>query len=163
YGFIVTRRALVDPSRPYDGSAFFRAALDAPEDTLDEAAKRVRGLANEVIDAVAANAVPTIDRGDVALALRITVRSNDDIPVDLRTAKQQVLAAPPAAYAITSVEPQPDSSPLAAIVHGTWQAPEWRSGDDKRYFARDAEGRPVQTGSKAVPFTLALPKAALHG
>ena len=163
YGFIVTRRALVDPSRPLDGSEFFRTALDAPEESLDDAAKRVRRLAGQVIDAVAASAVPTIDRGDVALALRITVRSNDIIPVDLLTAKQQVLAAPPPAYAITSVDAQPESSPLAAIVRGTWQAPEWRTGDAKRYFARDAGGRPMQTGTKAVPFTLALPKAALAG
>ena len=53
-------------------------------------------------------------------------------------------AAPPASYAITAVEAQPEDSPLAAIVRGTWQAPEWREDDPRRYFARDARGRPCR-------------------
>jgi hypothetical protein len=161
YGFVVTRRALVDPARPFDKSEFFRAALEAPEGELVEAAVRVQQLAGDVIDALHAVAVPPIDRGDVALALRITVRTTDDIPNDMLAVKAQVLAAPPPAYDVTAVEAQPQDSPLAAIVRGTWQAPEWR--DPKHYLARDAEGRPLQTGTKAVPFTLALPKAALDG
>jgi hypothetical protein len=128
-----------------------------------EAAARVRRMATEVIDALQADAVPPLDRGDVALALRITVRTTDDIALDMLTVKAQVRAAPPPAYEITAVEAQPQGSPLAAIVRGTWQAPEWRSGEPKHFFARDAEGRPVQTGTKAVPFTLALPTAALDG
>lgn len=163
YGFIVTRRALVDPARPFDKSEFFRAALEAPEGELGAAAARVRRMATDVIDAVQAVAVPTIDRGDIALALRISVRTTDNIPSDMLAVKQQVLAAPPAAYEISAVEAQAEDSPLAAIVRGTWQAPEWREGELKQYLARDPEGRPVQTGTKAVPFTLALPKAALDG
>ena len=163
YGFIVTRRMLADSARPFDASPFLHAALATSDAAPGAAAQRAGELAGEVIDAVSAVAVPAIDRNDVALALRISVRSDDDIPVDLLTAKAQVLAAPPPAYAITGVDPQPDDSPLAAIVHGTWQAPEWRVPGAKLYFARDDAGRPVQTGTKSVPFTLALPKAALAG
>jgi hypothetical protein len=156
YGLIITRRVLVDPTRPLGPSAFFRAALDGSTPS------RAADLIYEVIDAVAHHATPHIAADDVALALRISVRSNTTIPSDLLAVKEQVLAAPPADYTITDVEPQDAASPLAAIVHGTWNAPEWRTAD-KLFFVRDENGRPVQTGSKAVPFTLALPKAALNG
>jgi hypothetical protein len=163
YGFVVTRRALVNPSRPFDKSDFFRAALQTPENELGESALRARATADEVLEALA-GANPSFDSGDVALALRISVRTTDAIAGDMLAVKQQVLAAPPPAYTITSVDVQAQDSPMAAIVRGTWQAPEWRTeGDPRLYFARDGEGRPMQTGSKAIPFTLALPKAALDG
>jgi hypothetical protein len=76
-----------------------------------------------------------------------------------------VLAADPPAVTITSVEPD-SSANVAAIVQGTWEAPEWRfevPGTQRLYFFRDFDGRPIQTGTKAVPFTLALPNAALDG
>src|SRR5262245_13069993 len=165
YAFIVFRRALVDPSRPLDKSPYFRAALEDAETGLDETQLRVRMLTQDVLERVSASATPPIEVDDIALALRITVRSTDAIAGDMLAVKQQVLAAPPAKFQITSVDAQPESSPLAAIVRGTWQAPEWREpvGNPKLHFARDGEGHPLQTGSKAVPFTLALPKAALDG
>lgn len=156
YGLIVTRRVLADASRPFDPSAAFRAVRDG------DGKSRAEVQAAEVIDSVTEHAAPWMERDDVALALRITVRSIDTIPNDLLAMKQQVIDAPPAPYTITSVEPQPVDSPLAAVVQGTWQAPEWRDVD-KRFVVRDASGQPMQTGSKAIPFTLALPKAALGG
>src|SRR6185503_9604553 len=114
-------------------------------------------LADEVL-AVVAEGSPPIQPDDVALALRLTVRSIDDFPLDLLAIKEQVLAAPPPAYEIVSVEP--DSNPnVAAVVHGTWEAPDWRDGLNLK---RDAEGRPVQTSTRSVPFTLALPAAAAN-
>ena len=44
-------------------------------------------------------------------------------------------------------------------MHGTWEAPDWREGSNLK---RDDAGRPVQTGTRPVPFTLALPAAALE-
>lgn len=158
YGLVITRRALVDPARPLEPSPFFQAVLDPPVAGEAPEVTRVRALADDVLDVAAAQALP-IPADDVALALRVSIRTTDDIPEDLLAIKQQILASPPPAVTITSV--QPDSvagSDVAAIVSGTWDAPEWR---DDLFLARDAEGRPRQTGTKPVPFTLALPKAAL--
>jgi len=113
----------------------------------------------EWLDALATDPAQPIERDDVALALRITVRTTDDIPNDLLAIKQEVTAGPPPGFTITSV--QPSSPPLAAIVRGTWEAPDWREG---KYFKRDAEtGLPVRTKTNTVPFILALPRASLEG
>jgi hypothetical protein len=158
YGFVITRRALAAPSRPFAPSTFMAAALaDANEGQAPEV-DRVRALADDVLS-ILAESTPPIHSDDVALALRITVRSIDDFPRDLLAIKEQVLAAPPPAYQIVSVEPDSDPD-VAAIVHGTWEAPDWRDGFNLK---RDDAGRPVQTGARSVPFTLALPVAAANG
>lgn len=156
YGLIVTRRALAAGARPFDASPAFAALRNGA------GAARAQTLTAEVIDAVRQYAAPWLEPADVALALRITVRTTDTVSHDLLAIKQQVLDAPPATYAITSVEPQSEDSPVAAIVRGTWQAPDWRDAN-KRFVVRDASGQPTRTGTKAIPFTLALPKAALGG
>ena len=159
YGLVITRRALVDAMRPLESSAFFRAAIGPPTAGEPAAAAPVRRLAGEVLDCVGSSAIPPIPADDVALALRMSVRTTDDIPSDLTAIKEQVLARPPPAMTVTSVQPNSaGDSDVAAIVRGTWQAPDWRSG---MYLQYDASGRPVQTHTNAVPFILALPKAAL--
>ena len=164
YGLIITRRVLVDPTRPFDPSGFFRVA-QRTQFVVGGIRSRVRKLSGQVISAVADAATPRnlITLQDVALALSITVRSTDTFSDDVLAIKDQILAVPPPPFEVGSVDAQPDDSPLAAIVHGTWQAPDWRSGMPPRYLARDPDGRPIQTGTKAIPFTLALPKAALDG
>jgi hypothetical protein len=159
YGLVVTRRVLVDPERPLEASAFFQAALQAPVEGEAEEVTRTRRLAGEVLAALGSQAVPPIEADDVALALSISVRSTGAIPRDLLAIKEQVLAAAPPSFTIASVEPD-DNANVAAIVSGTWQAPDWRDGLN---LERDGDGLPVQTGSRAVPFTLALPAAALTG
>jgi hypothetical protein len=160
YGLLITRRALAEGARPFEPSAFFRAAVAGPVAGEPPVVGQVRSLAAEVL-AVAVRAVPPIPVDDIALAVRISIRSTDSIPADLLAIKEQVLAAAPPAYTITSVEPDSVSgSDVAAIVSGTWQSPDWRRGVN---LARDAGGRPTETHINSVPFTLALPKAALAG
>jgi len=160
YGLVVTRRLLADATRPFEPSPFFRAAMEPPTDSEPIAVSLVRPMAAEVLDAVA-QSVPPILRDDVALALRFSIRSIEDIPLDLLAIKAQVLAAPPPAITISSVVPDGNgSSNVAAIVSGTWEDPDWRNGVN---FARGDDGRPVQQRTRPVPFTLALPKAALAG
>lgn len=163
YGLVVTRRVLADATRPFDPSPFFLAVMGPPVEGEAAAISAVRNVASEVLDAVA-QSVPPIPRDDVALALHFSIRSVDDIPLDLLAIKSQVLAAPPPAYTITSVQPDTSSSSdVAAIVSGTWNDPDWREGVTFVNFARGADGRPIQTRTRPVPFTLALPKAALRG
>ena len=158
FGLVLTRRALVDASRPLGPSAFFAAALAPPQPGENPAVTRVRSLAGDVLAAAGA-ASPPIPADDVALALRISVRSTDTIPNDLLAIKSQILAAPPPAFSITKVTPETTvGSAVAAIVEGTWQAPDWRSNG---YLVRDSAGLPVKQTTHAIPFILALPKVAL--
>jgi hypothetical protein len=148
-------------------SPFFAAALGAPVEGEPAAVTRTRQLTNDVLNVVAGSAAG-LGANDVALVLRISIRSTDTIPDDLLAVKEQVLAADPPAITITGVEPETASeSDVAAIVQGTWQAPEWRfepaPGAPRLYFLRDFDRRPIQTGTKDLPFILALPKAALDG
>jgi hypothetical protein len=159
YGLVVTRRVMVDAQRPFEPSPFFRSALETVAEGEPDEVSRTRDLTNDVLDVLRAGARPKIEPDDVALAVRFSVRSTFDIPRDLRAIKEQVLAAPPPPFTIDSVEPGGDPN-VAAIVHGTWQDPDWRDG---RYLRRDEQGLPVRTGARAVPFTLALPAAALDG
>jgi len=160
YGLVITNRVLADASRPFLASTFFEAVKDPP--LAEEAApvSAVRELANEVMAAAAATA-PAIPRDDIALALRLSIRTTDTIPNTLRAVKEQVLAAPPPAFVVTNVRADTVAgSDVAAIVEGEWQAPDWR---DFGYFRFDANGLPVRTRTNTVPFILALPKAALDG
>jgi hypothetical protein len=164
YGLVVTRRALADASRPFDPSPFLAAALAPP--TPGEAAEvgAVRALAADVLDAVAAGSALPIPAEDAALALRVSVATNDHLPHDLLAMKQQVLAADPPAFCVTGCPvPCPScgvaarTGSVAAIVTGLWEAPDWRDG---QFLARDANGDPVVTRTRFIPFTLALPAAA---
>jgi hypothetical protein len=160
YGLVVTRHAMATGGRALQPSRFFAAVLQPPQSGEAAAVTAVRALADEVLDVIEHQASPPIPRDDVVMAVRLSVRSVDDIPRDLMAIKEQVLAAPPPAFSITRVDTVADASDVAAIVRGTWTAPDWRR---QGYLARDAAGLPMQTTTHAVPFILALPKAALSG
>ena len=157
YGFVVSNRVNGESGRPVGRSPFFAAAMAPAAEGEPEAVARVRALAEEVVTVAAEH--QGILAADVALAVRLTVRTTDDIPRDLLSIKDATLAADPPAFVIDSVEP--GSGPdVAAIVRGTWQAPEWRQGLN---FVRDDAGNPLRQGTNDVPFVLALPTAANDG
>jgi hypothetical protein len=168
YGLVVTRRARVSAARPFEPSPFFSRAL-APGSSAgeDPSIARVRGLADEVLSAVAVAAQPPIPREDVALALRISVRSTREIPSDLLAIRREIFSAPPPAVKVERVEAESDEairagSQVAAIVTGTWQAPDFRDADGS--LARDpASRRPLRTRTHPVGFVLALPSSAQQG
>lgn len=158
FGLVVTRRARVDAGRPLDPSSFFAAALAPAQAGEDSRVTQVRALAGDVLAAAAA-ASPPIAADDVALALRVSIRSTDTVPNDLLAIKSQVLGAAPPTWTIKKVTAETSpTSQVAAIVEGTWQAPDWRANG---FLVRDAGGAPVQQATRSVPFILALPKAAL--
>jgi hypothetical protein len=166
YGVIVTRRALSHTGSPYDPSAFFETVRDGssgPDGSW--AVKRARKLVDEVLAAVASGAI-AIERADVAFAARFTVRNLDGITDDLGAIRKLTAAGPPSAIEITRVEAEPSRAArengVAAVVHGTWTAPDW-SDSDRRLVRDPNSGTPVQTGLQILPFTLALPRAAYRG
>jgi hypothetical protein len=161
YGLVVTTRAGTASGKPLRPSPFFEAAMAPPQPGESPAVARVRPLALEALAVAEIFARPSLRSDDVALALRFTVRTIDGIPADLLAVREQIHSGPAPAVAINSVEPDMVAgSPVAAVVEGTWQAPEFRSGPS---LARDAQGRPVQIGTEEVDFVLALPDTRVHG
>jgi hypothetical protein len=166
YGVVVTRRALSSSRVPYDPSPFFEAARDGSGGSDDSwAVRRARERIDEVLAVATSGPIP-IERADAAFAARITIRSFDGVADDLSAIREMTAAAPAPAIEITEVETEfsratPDG-PVAAIVHGTWTAPDWRDSD--RWIVRDSiRAVPVQVGLQTLPFTLALPRAAYQG
>lgn len=159
YGLVVSSGVRTLAGEPFAASPFFRRALSAPVSGESEAVQRVRTLAGEVLAAVE-RVEPEFAQRAIC-AVRISVRSVDDLPRDLLAVKEQVMAAPPPEFEIQSVQEETNpSSPVAAIVRGIWQAPDWRQG---LFLNRDANGIPRVTKTNPVPFVLALPRASLFG
>ena len=162
YALLVARSARAEDARPFGPSPFMSAVLDS--ETVGEAAEITRArtlLEDGVLDVLADENVvsPPISANDIALVVRITVRSIEDIPRTPLSMKEQILAGPPPTYQISSVVA--GQGLMAAVVRGTWQAPGWR--EEQYFIARGDDGNPRITGSLTVPFVLALPQAAEDG
>jgi hypothetical protein len=162
YGLVITQRAGVSASRPFEPSGFMAASLGPPIPGEPPQVTRVRALVNDVLSVVSRQSVPPIPRDDVALVLRFSVRTTNTIPNDMLAVREDVEAEPAPALAITSVENDPvRGSPTAAIVRGTFEAPDYRSGSAAApgpNFVRDASGRPLRQRTRPVPFTLTIPR-----
>ncbi len=159
YAFVVTRRALADTGSPFEASPFLAAALGTATPGETPATSAVRGILAPVVEALASPVSPALTPQDLALALRISVRSTSTLPNDYLAIKQQVLDEAAPAVTITFVDEQ-DSQTGLPLVRGTWQAPSWRQG---QFLARDANGAPRITRHVAIPFVLSLPKEARTG
>lgn len=158
YGLVVTDRVLDTAGEPLARSAFFAAATAPAVPGEDAEIAGVRPLADEVIAAAGALSPVPLPRDDVALAVRLTVRSVDHFVDDVLAMREDARAVPPN-VTITSVVADADPD-VAAIVTGTFDVPVWRSG---AFLERDAAGVPQPTGTQSLPFVLALPTAALSG
>lgn len=164
YALYVTRRLLAAPDRPLSPSPYFAAVLGEPVPAEAPEITRNRDLLAEVFEAGRKQLRPALGADELAFAARISVRSIQPIQDDVQVMKRQILAAAPPAVHIDAGDPDAvEADPadhVAALVRGTWDAPDWRNGS---YLARDAEGRPTVTGSQSICFRLALPTAALAG
>ncbi len=162
YALVVTRAIRAADARPFGPSPFMMAVL-APgiPGEADEITKARNLLNDGVLDALADEEIVSLPlpAADIALAVRITVQNTDDLPRTPLSMRQQIFAAPPPTYEITSVDPGVGA--VAAVARGTWQGPNWR--EDQYFIARDDEGNPRITGSVTVPFVLAVPQAAEAG
>ncbi len=161
YGLVITRSLRSNDGIPFGPSTFFRAVMRPPVPGEDPAITHVRALSDDILQVVSQTTSGGISPEDLALAVRISVRSVDTIPADQLAIREQVFNSEPAEFTIDSVTPETSStSSVAAIVRGTWKAPDWRKG---LYFSRNAQGKPKQEKTNDIGFVLALPKAALQG
>jgi hypothetical protein len=159
YAVVVTREGRADDGRSFEPSAFMTAVLGPEQPGEAIVITEARELLSDgVLDLLSDDSTvsPPIEASDIALVFRITVRSTDDIPLTPLSMKEQILSRPPPSYTITSVSP--GVGHVAAVVRGTWQAPNWR--ENQYFISRDTNGDPQITGSLSVDFVLALPEAA---
>ena len=159
YGVIITRRIGAGPGSPIEPSASFASILGAPEPGESDVITEARLLTEAVIDAANAALPVPLDGNDVAFAVRLTVRSAAPLTsetVDLRAA---IDAAPAASFSLQTIQPFLPASPIAAVIRGTWFAPDFRD-PVTGVLAKDFDGDVLVTGLTAVPCVLALPKTA---
>jgi hypothetical protein len=162
YAMLVTRDALTQDGRPLEPSPFMTAVLGPPEAGEAPVVTGARSLlADGVLDVLTdGNQVShPIAESDIALLFRFSIRSTDDIPLTPLSMKEQILSRPPPSFTISSVQER--FGDVAAVVRGTWEAPDWR--EEQYFISRDAKGDPQITGTLEVPFVLALPRAAESG
>jgi len=161
YALVVTRRARAAPGRPLAPSPFLRRVLGPPSSGEPAAVARTRDLLAPVLGFLEDEARPRVPREDLALVLRLSVRSTESIPEDLLAMREQILAAPPPAlldYRVT-----PGEGEVAAVVRGHWEAPDWRErrgGRPAANVSRGPDGLPRVQGTRPVEFVLALPASA---
>lgn len=162
YGLVMTRGVRSRDGRAFAPSPFMAAALAGAVPGESAVTGRVRALAAGVLDMLSSRVTPAIAAADVALVLRVTVRTTDDLPADMLAMRAEIRAAGMPAVSIDRIEPGlPSQSAVAAVVYGTFEAPDFRDG---LFFRRDTgTGLPVRVRTQAVPFVLALPRAALNG
>ncbi|MBT8451312.1 MAG: hypothetical protein KJO40_05020 [Deltaproteobacteria bacterium] len=154
YALVVTKRALADLDRAFAPSAFMSAALAPLEASEPEQVTAVRDVIAPALAGLS-DASPPVFAEDIALVTRFTVRSTDAFPLTPLAMKEQARSLPPPTFTIERVER--GFGDVAAIVEGTWEAPEWREG---QRIVRDEDGLPVLVGTKPIPFVLAIPRAA---
>ena len=154
YALVVTKRALAGIDRPFQPSPFMVASLDVPADGDGVAVAQVRDILGPALAGLS-SASPPIFADDIALVTRLTIRSTDRFPLTPLTMREQIQELPPPTFTIERVDR--NSFDVEAVVHGTWEAPDWRTGPS---IARDADGLPLLMETRQIPFTLAIPRAA---
>lgn len=159
YVVVVTRRLFASgaPGSPLSPSSFFLRAAAAP--TAGESVPIARARASIASALAFLETVPAVPiaRDDVALALSISVRSDDAIPDDLRAIKEDALAAAPPVLTTTSVQSRADGG---AILSGTVLLPSYLDPVHQGLARDPLTRRPVRTGADAVGFVLRLPPAS---
>lgn len=156
YVLVVTRRALIDPTRPLEATEFFARVADPAGAGGTDDEKRARVNVADALSALSKTS-PPLRTDDVAVAVVASIRSMDDVPRDRLAMRDQIKKAAAPTFKIDAVNPDPPASSVAAVVLGTCSLPSFRDSD---FVARSADGAPVQNGTVDVPFVLALPKSA---
>lgn len=152
---------LTDALRSADGSGpppvtdAFRALRDGiPTDSAEVEAQRDDfRLVLDALEGVG------LDPARAVLAWSFHTRSEEQVVAPLLAMQDAAMAAPTSSYAITSDAWEGDGSDR--IVEGTFTAPDFL-GEDHR-IQLDAQGVPVQRGTREVPFVLTIPSSIDSG
>ena len=162
YALVVTRRlfAASSPDRPLLPSSFFERAAGPPQAGESGAVAKARASIAPVLDFLETVPEVPIAREDVALALRLSIRSDDDIPNDLRGIKELVLSQPPPPLTVTRLST--DGAGRTAL-RGTVRLTSFLDPVSQQFVRDPATRRPLPQGTEDVPFVLRLPAPSAPG
>ena len=150
YALVLTRRlfAASAAGRPLQPSDFFARAAGPPVGGESPAVSKARESIAAVLDFLETVPAVPIAREDVALALRLSIRSDDDIPRDLQHIKETILAAPPPPLAIVSstVDGQ-----LRTTLRGTVKLTSFLHPVLQQMVRDPGTGRPLPQGTGTFP------------
>ncbi|MEM6544304.1 MAG: hypothetical protein AAF680_05345 [Pseudomonadota bacterium] len=163
YALVVTRRVLTEAGDSLAPSQSFASSLAAAQGAESEAITRVRELIQPTLEAINEISPVSIGNEDVALILRMSIRSSAPLTADLESIANQIETQQFAQLSIGSVETSRPGDAVKAVIRGTATLPNFNlplfGG-----LARDANGLPEQVDNTEVDFVLALPnESALDG
>ena len=172
YAVVVTKRAFAagQPGRPVGSSAFFTAVKGAASDGEAAEVTQARDAVGPALETVAALADVPIPAEDIAVAVRLSIRTQPGVE-DSVYFKERALSLPPPQLVLPSLaNPCPNAnnfcirlvSTRALEIRGRVRLPEFRN-PGLLVFQRDDNGVPVQTGTNEVPFMMTLPVQSLDG
>jgi hypothetical protein len=143
--------------------------VSAPNDGEAPEVERARTRSSRAATVAALADVP-IPVEDIALAVRLSIRTQPGVDDSVYFKERALAVAAPELVLPTLADPCPDPTefciqlvPTRALeIRGRVRLPEYRN-PDSQVFERDANGIPVQTGTNEVPFMMTLPLEALDG
>lgn len=153
YAVVVTRALRAAADRPFEPSPFMSRVLAPRREDDSKAVRRARARVASALWVVEHVESPPVPRDDIALVVAVTTGTLGDISKNMLRIRRRIHKQPLPEFSIDSVERE--SGAVEAIVHGTWYAPQFRTGNQ---FVRDSLGRLAMDGSTPIAFTLALPR-----
>ncbi|CAG0976330.1 hypothetical protein MYXO_01591 [Myxococcaceae bacterium] len=162
YALVVTRRLFAggDPGSTLEGSSFFARVLEPAQAGDGDALTRARTSILPVLDFIETVPEVPIRRSDVALAVRLSIRSDDEIPNDLLAIKERTLSEPPPPLTITNTT---TDSRGRTVFRGTVRLTSYLDPVFQRFVRDLATGHPVPQGTEDVPFVLRIPPPETPG
>ena len=164
YALAVTRRLVAAgaPGRPLGPSAFFAAVAGQGPEGAAGALSRARGSIAPVLAFLGAVPELPIPREDLALALRVTIRSEAGAPADWVAVKELALAAPPPALDVASETTAPGGD---LVLRGSLELPFYLDGSYTEVNRDAASGAPrarpdATERERRVPFVFRIPGRA---
>ncbi|MEM7492914.1 MAG: hypothetical protein AAF296_05990 [Pseudomonadota bacterium] len=157
YGVVVSNRILDEQGSPLLPSTAFAASLSQPDAMESANVSAVRSIAVPTLEAVNQGALVRYDTDDVALILRMTIRSGDVLTADAERLAELSRQRSLPTFTLDSIDGAPSTQGLIAIIRGTIDGTSYTSPSNPNRFNRNNQGEIIAAASKPLDVVIALP------
>ncbi|MEM8615404.1 MAG: hypothetical protein AAGF20_00565 [Pseudomonadota bacterium] len=157
YGVIISNRVLDEEGGPLLPSAAFASSLGQPQALESANISAVRSIALPTLDAINQDAAVGYDTEDVALILRMTIRSGDVLTADAERLAALSRQRPLPVFTLDSIDEAPGTQGLIAIIRGTIDGTSYTDPSNANRFNRNNLGEIIAAVSKPLDIVIALP------
>jgi len=158
YALVVSNRILDAEGAPLLPSEAFQASLSAEGLAgLTSNATAVRDVALSTLDAINRNAAIPYDTNDVALVLRMSIRSGEVLTADFEQMAELSRERPLPEFTLTSIEESVVLG-IGGFVRGKIDVTSYLNPLNTNLLNRDSQGNIVAAGSKSLDVVIALPR-----